>query len=474
MRWSRSRFLCLICFTLALIAPSTNALSLTLEEARHLLGRAGFTARPAEIDTYRTLDIQSAVERLLASHRGEPALALPDWIEDWRPPRKGQRSKSEKEALRKKLRGQALSMKAWWMAEMIQTPAPLTEVMTLFWHNHFTSGLRKVKAPALLWRQNLLLRRHAIGNFGELLRAMARDPAMLLYLDNARSRAAAPNENFARELLELFTLGEGHYGEADIKEVARAFTGWSLDRQSGTFMKRPRWHDDGLKRILGRRGRFDGDDVIDILLDHPATARHVVTKLWLSFVSETPDPDEVMRLAALFRQADYEIKPLLAALFVSDHFWARENRARLVKSPVDLIVGTLRLFDIAPPKTERLAMITRRLGQDLFDPPNVKGWPGGTAWITSDTLLLRQQIMARLTGAWHGDDEAPKRGAKMAAAFGRQIDRWAAGQTGAWQTASAITVLLLPSAPVDTEVLDPQTTAALVRQLLRDPVYQLK
>ncbi len=479
----------LLTFSLPLLAAGPG-LALTLDEARHLLARTGFGPSRADVEALAGLSRAEAVERLLSQARETPVTSLPDWYAGWKPPQRRSLDQAARQALRKQTIDQAVELKTWWMAEMLASPAPLTEVMTLFWHNHFTSGLRKVKAPALLLRQNLLLRRHALDNFGDLLRAVARDPAMLLYLDNARSRARAPNENFARELLELFTLGEGHYGEQDIKQVARAFTGWSLERETGEFVFRAAWHDRGPKKILDRVGNFDGEDVIGILLAHPRTASLIVEKLWRAFVSERPDPDEVARLAALFRTGGYEMRPLLRALFTSEAFWAADIRGRLIKSPVELIVGTLRLFEIEAGEGPRLMLLSRRLGQDLFEPPNVKGWPGGTAWITSDTLLLRQEILSRLTGAWGGkgdraarrkDDKASKKDRKserragaMARYLGRRLEAWIAGLEGPWQSAEAVTALTLALPPVDNTVLDRAPSGALLRQLLLDPVYQLK
>ncbi|WP_227010601.1 DUF1800 domain-containing protein [Pelagibius marinus] len=457
-------------------APSRPAAAqdapLNTAGARPLLARRGFAAPPGGVGTPAGLGRDAAVVALL-SGAGERAVTPPPaWVADWTPPRVKQMSETQRLALRATLRDEAAELKTWWLREMLETPTPITEVMTLFWHSHFTSSLEKVKAPALLYRQNVLLRRHALGNFAELLRAVARDPAMLIYLDNARSRRQAPNENFARELMELFTLGEGHYTEADLKEAARAFTGWSLDPDSGEFTFRPRWHDGGEKRILGRRGAFDGDDVVGLLLARPETAELIVTKLWRAFISETPDPAEVRRLAAVFRDAGYEIKPLLAALFTSEAFWAEENRGRLVKSPVDFVVGSLRLFDLPVREDRDLAWMVRRLGQDLFDPPDVKGWPGGTHWITGATLLDRQALIARVTGA--AENAAMTKtgaGQNRRAAF---FDRWAAQLPEDWQDARAVTLLVLAVPPVDVQVLDRRASGALVRSLLADPAYHVK
>ena len=472
-----SRLLVLPLFLAVLLLPAAAG-ALTREEARHLLVRGGFAAEPAEIATLEPLSRAQAVERLLREAGNAARTPAPAWTVGWTPPRLRDLSSEERRLLRRQNRERGLELKGWWMREMATSPAPLTEVMTLFWHNHFTSSLRKVKAPVLLYRQNVLFREEALGNFARLLHAVARDPAMLVYLDGARSRKDAPNENFARELFELFTLGEGHYREADVKDAARAFTGWSLERRSGTFHLRKGWHDGGDKMVLGHRGRFDGEDVIALLLDRPRTAAFVVEKLWRAFVSETPEPAEVQRLAKLFREAGYEIKPLLAAVFTSEAFWAPENRGRLIKSPVDLLVGTVRLFDLPVEDYADLARLSRRLGQDLFDPPNVKGWPGGSDWITTASLLDRQALLARVTGGKaraamqnSAMQDAPSTGG---AGRARLFDAWVEGLPGEWQSAESVSLLLLAVPAVDLEILDLRASGAQVRQLLRDPAYQVK
>jgi uncharacterized protein (DUF1800 family) len=450
--------------------------ALDVAEATHLLARSGFAATPPEATALAGASRSDAVAVLLrkaaARAAAGPVTPLPAWHADWAPPRPQEMTPEARALLREATLQQALDLKAWWLREMRDTAAPLLEVMTLFWHSHFTSSLAKVKAPALLLRQNQLLRRHALGNFSTLLHKIARDPAMLLYLDNAHSRREEPNENFARELLELFTLGEGHYSEADIKATARAFTGWSVSLDTGDFVFRPRLHDSGAKTLLGRHGTFDGDDVIDVLLAQPQTAELIVSKLWRHFISEAPDLVEVKRLAELFRSSGYEILPLLQALFTSEAFWAEENRGRLVKSPVDFVVGSLRLFDLPVQREADLAWITRHLGQDLFDPPNVKGWPGGTAWITGTTLLDRQLLIARISGnLTSGMADGPGAGERRRAAF---FDRWVESLPAEWQSAEALTQLVLALPPVDSPVLDRRASGALLRSLIADPVYQLK
>ena len=388
-------------FALAFWLAAAPVLAATLgaDDARHLLARAGFGATPAEIEAYARLTREQAADRLLAgsSRSTSPSTPPPAWTAEPFAPR-GYRGMSPEErrlALRE-MNQKAFELQAWWLAEMLATPSPLTEKMTLFWHNHFVSSQRKVRSPQLMYRQNALLRRHALGNFGELLHAVARDPAMVIYLDNASNRKGTPNENFAREVMELFTLGEGRYGERDIKEAARAFTGWSVDPATGEFLFRANAHDDGEKTVLGRTGTFGGEAVLDILLAQPQTAEFIVVKLWREFVSPQPDPAEVKRIAAAFRDARYDIRVPVRALLVSDAFYAEASRGTLIKSPVELVVGTLRQFQFTTGDVLPFVIATNQLGQVLFAPPNVKGWPGGESWINSTTLLRRKAFLEQV------------------------------------------------------------------------------
>jgi len=381
-----------------LVAFASQAAAIGYDGARHLLNRTGFGATNAEIARYATLERAEAVDRLLAGARSEASVAPPDFLDAPfdRFYRVKNLSAEERMVVQRRLAQQSFALRAWWLREMIETPSPLTERMTLFWHNHFATSQQKVRSLQLMYRQNALLRRESLGNFATLLRAIGKDPAMLVYLDNAGNRRQAPNENFAREVMELFTLGEGGYTEHDVKEAARAFTGWSLDRETGEFTYRRMWHDYGEKTVLGRSGRLDGDDVIDVLLARPQTAGFVAAKVWREFVSPTPDAAEVSRWADVFRQSRYEVKPLLRAALMSDAFWAGANRGALVKSPVDLVVGTLRTFGIRPVDLRPAVFACAALGQNPFAPPNVKGWPGGDAWIDSATLLGRRQFVDRV------------------------------------------------------------------------------
>lgn len=326
----------------ALWSAAAHAAGMGYDDAKHLLSRTGFSPTEAEVETYAALSRTQAVDRLLAETGTVARTPPPGWVDEprLRLNRLKDLSDAEKQALLKQEIQRGIALRGWWYREMLTTPSPLTERMTLFWHNHFVSSQQKVKVAQLMYRQNVLLRSQALGNFGTLLHAAARDPAMVIYLDSASNRRGRPNENFAREVMELFTLGVGHYTEQDVKEAARAFTGWSLDRESGEFRFYRFLHDNGEKTVLGRSGDLGGDDVLDILLEQPATAEFIVAKLWREFVSPDPDPKEVAHLAGMFRANDYEIKPLLRALFLSDAFYAKENRAMLVKSPAELLVGT--------------------------------------------------------------------------------------------------------------------------------------
>jgi len=369
-------------------APAwASSAALGYDDARHLLARTGFGPTDSEIRAYVSMTREAAVDNLLRGAQTVATLPPPASATDTsplRPPRGDATAEERKAFVRAQVR-EGLALRAWWIDEMTVTRSPLTERMTLFWHNHFVSAQPKVRTTRLMYRQNATLRANALGNFGTLLHAIAKDPAMLVYLDGVRSRKAAPNENFAREVMELFTLGEGHYIEQDVKEAARAFTGWSLDRETGRYVFRPALHDYGVKTVLGRSGRFDGDDVLDILLARSETAEYVTAKLWREFVAADVDAAEVRRIATRFRESHYDIRVALREILTSDAFYAAGHRGVLVKSPVELVVGTLRVFELRPGQPLPFAIAAAGMGQNLFSPPNVKGWPGGETWINTTT-----------------------------------------------------------------------------------------
>ncbi len=376
---------------------ASNAVAMGFDDARHLLGRTSFAAQPSEIAAYAKLSRAAAVDELLAQTKRVASFPAPAWASRYERVFRQDMTQEERQAAQRREQVErGLELRAWWTAEMLSTPTPFTEKMTLFWHNHFATAQQKVRVASLMYRQNAMLRQYALGNFGAMLREVSKDPAMLIYLDGAQNRKGMPNENFAREVMELFTLGEGSYSERDIKEVARAFSGWSIDLDAGEFRFRRAQHDDGEKIIFGQRGKFNGDDVVTLLLRQQKTAEFIVGKLWIEFVSPEINRDEVGRIAKVFRDSGYEIKPTLRALLLSDAFWAANHRAVLVKSPVELVVGSLRQFRFEVEDPAPFAVIMRQLGQDLFGPPNVKGWPGGETWLNTTTLLARKSFLNRL------------------------------------------------------------------------------
>jgi uncharacterized protein (DUF1800 family) len=381
-----------------------------VEQAAHLLRRAGFGGTPEQIAFLAQLGRDRAVDYLVDYDAIEYTVPRPAIVAN--PPRApdGYRPADREERQRlagqiKRIEGLGLrEISAWWIQRMVGSPRPLEEKMVLFWHGHFTSGFREVKRSSMLGRQNEMFRRNATGNYRELLLDVSRDPAMLIYLNNNQNIDRKPNENYARELLELFTLGEGAYSEADIKAAARAFTGWSVDpRGAGRFVFSGRRHDWDEKTFLGETGHFDGTDIIDIVLKQPVAAEHLIRRLWLFMAGRDAPAEVVARLAPVFRERGYEIKPLLRAMLRLDAFYRDDVMFQQVRSPADLIVGTMRALEIAPEDCAAMSAAMRLMGQELFQPPNVKGWDGGLTWINTATLFNRYNLLGYMV---HG---TPKR-----------------------------------------------------------------
>jgi uncharacterized protein (DUF1800 family) len=405
-----ARWMCALCSAAVVLTVHASPAVLTADDARHLLGRSGFAPTPAEVEAITGQPAERVVTRLVAAAQlARPGQPPPTFVSAPPPlPANLLKTRDEQAAVREQQFREGLELKTWWMHEMVISPTPLAERMTLFWHNHFATSQQKVVRSQAMWAQHQTLRAHALGDFRTLLHAMARDPAMLVYLDGANSRKDAPNENFAREVMELFTLGEatqaaqglGGYTEPDIREAARAFTGWSVDRRDFTFLNRPAFHDTGTKTLFGRTGAFDGDAVLDLLLAQPAAARFVVGKLWKEFVSPAPagaaEQREFDAIAARFRDSGYDTGVAVRGLLLSDAFWAPSNRGALVKSPIDLVVGTVRQFGFGATELVPFVVKAAQLGQNLLAPPNVKGWPGYTQWIDATTLLERKRFTEQL------------------------------------------------------------------------------
>lgn len=370
--------------------------------AGHLLNRAGFGASPPEIREFAALSPGEAVDRLVEFSAIPESIDPPAWATATdaaaRPNRRELRALSEEERQkrqqeeRQRQQQRLFELRAWWLRRMSATRRPLQEKLALFWHGHFATGFEKVRFAYPLYLQNQTFRRLAAGNFEALVVAVAQDPAMLLYLDNAESKPAQPNENFARELMELFTMGEGTYSEADIKNAARAFCGWTLHPDEFRFVDLPSRKDRGGKNILGQTGNLGGEDAIRIILQQRAAAPFICRKLWSFFAYDDPEPELVERLAAEFTKHRLELKPLLRSMFRSRAFYSRRAVRTQIKSPTQWLITAARTMQADLPPDESAVGMVALLGQELFAPPNVKGWPGGYTWITADTLLKRYNL----------------------------------------------------------------------------------
>ncbi len=373
-----------------------------LAKAAHLLNRAGFGAAPAEIEKLHEVGFDAAVNTLLDAPDDSAAFPKPDWAEPQDleaeqrmlrnlPPeeRAGKMQKVQMDRMQ-----QIFGLVRWWLGRMRGSPNQLREKLTLFWHGHFTTSLEKVRAPYGLWQQNETLRQNALGNFGTMTKAIARDPAMILYLDTQQNHKSHPNENFARELMELFTLGIGNYTEEDIQQAARTFTCYKINPRTMSFQLVDFERDDGEKKFLGRTGNFTADDVIDMILEKPACAKYIARKIWTYLAYEDPAPAILDPLAETFRDHHYEIRPLVEEILRSAEFYSSRSLRSQVKSPVQWMVQTARQLEIQLPPAQLSVNTLRSLGQMPFLPPNVKGWDGGRAWINASTLLLRYNLAA--------------------------------------------------------------------------------
>lgn len=357
-----------------------SAAPLDLRSASHLFRRAGFAANHQELSAAVQAGGSATLRRLLTAGADAKTAAFDAEMDSF--------------AKLTLAGGNPVALSGWWLHRMRFTPAPLLEKMTLFWHGHFATSAAKVTDGELIYRQNQLFRRHALGSFAELVRGVSRDPAMLIYLDSKTNRKNHPNENFAREVMELFCLGLGAYTERDIQELARCFTGWEL--LDDEFAFNPHQHDFGSKTVLGKTGRFDGNDGLQIILDHPATARFICRKLVRFFASDDDLPDDwIAPLAETFRTGGLQIAPVVEQILSSRFFFSELARARKIRSPVELAVGWLRALDSGANFVELTSKLGE-LGQQVFFPPNVKGWAGGRAWIDSSTLLGRANLMRSL------------------------------------------------------------------------------
>ncbi len=366
----------------------------SLSDAAHLLRRAGFGGSSQEIATYAKLGVELAVERLLYTSSDDGTENNPFDLEQLFLERQ-----EKNEGI-----GAGTGLYGWWLHKLIYTNQPLKEKLTLFWHGHFATELSKVENPFAMQLQNQTLRRLGLGKFETLVQAISKDPAMLRYLDNNRNVKGKPNENYARELMELFTLGvNGGYSETDVQESARAFTGWTLSNANPQNPKdnakyiNPQYvfnknqFDTGEKTYLGQRGTWTGEDIVRLAVAHPSSAKFIITKLWNFFVDDAISDADLETLTQVWQESNGEIAALLRRILTSQVFYSNKSRYALVKSPAEYVVGTLRRLEVKATPEQCLGAYSamQNMGQRLFNPPNVKGWDGGTTWVSDSSLLSR-------------------------------------------------------------------------------------
>jgi uncharacterized protein (DUF1800 family) len=393
--------------------------------AAHLANRAGFGGKPHEIEQLVEAGPDKAVDWFVDYEKQPDNTTEPDWAKagvkgemsrfaELQKLRKQEQASNLTDDQRKEIADKRLQLnrerqreqvthliefRGDWLRRMATTKRPLQEKLTLFWHGHFATSAQKVQVAYFMWRQIQTFREHASGNWLQMLDAVAKDPAMLIWLDQAQSRREHPNENFARELMELFALGEGHYTEKDVTEAARALTGFTLNRFEGKFDYRPFMHDNGTKTVLGKTGNLDGNDVLEIVATQQQSYRFISAKLWRFFASENVDPKLIDALAEELHKNDGNFKPLLRTMFRSREFYAPDVIRTQVKSPVQWLVSSVRWLDREMPPGIVAGQIIKSMGQDLLVPPNVKGWDGGLSWITTNNLLTRYNQAALLVMA---------------------------------------------------------------------------
>lgn len=359
----------------AQLAPAK--LTWNRRHALHLLWRTGFGASAKDVDQAVEAGLDQTVDRLLLLQPESAAFQAADKL-------------LKQAALDSE---NILDLKTWWLHRCLLSANPLVEKLTLLWHNHFATSHAKVDSVALMLTQNELLRHESLGNFRRVLPGISKDVAMLVWLDSNANRKRHPNENFARELMELFSLGVGNYTERDIQEAARAFTGWHV--RNNEFWMNSVQHDFGSKTVFGQTGNLDGADVVELCLKQDACPRFLAFKLLRQFVVQQPSVEQIAALASRIRHHDFEWRPVLSELFRSEMFFAPEHRHALIKGPIDLVLGAIRSLD-GKAQLQNVARLCAELGQSPFEPPTVKGWDGGRLWISSTTLIQRANFATNL------------------------------------------------------------------------------
>ena len=374
--------------------------------AAHLMNRAGFGGSPQDIENLRQMGLPKAVSWFVDYEAIPDKTPAPDWSqldpqllatrEAIRNAADPQTRQMLQQQQNQEENSQMADLRYWWIRRMALGPRPFQEKMTLFWHGHFATSFEKVRTPYFLWLQNETLRQHATGNFNELLIAASEDPAMLLYLDGANSHKDKPNENFAREVMELFTLGEGNYTEQDIQQAAKAYTGWGFSKDRLHYAYHPNNHDPGSKTVFGQTGDFTGEDVLNMICDQLQCARFITKGLWRFFAQDQPPQPIVDALADHFHSSKMDLKQLMRTIFSSREFYAPDVIRSQIKSPVQWLLSCTHQLQAPLPTQPMTLVMLRQLGQELFQPPNVKGWDGGIAWITTNNLLDRYNYAAAL------------------------------------------------------------------------------
>ena len=375
-------------------------LSINQKKNQHLLWRAGFGPGIGNVKDLSSISQKKLFEQLLRSSAKTPAKidGVPNFLADMYNQAGGEMkpdnlNKEQKQMIRQQSRDGIKKLNTTWLNEMVNGEDQLREKMAFFWHGHFACRIVNI-----FFQEQLLdtVRTNALGNFGDLLKEVSKSAAMLSFLNNQQNKKQHPNENFAREVMELFTLGRGNYTENDIKEGARAFTGWGFNLK-GDFMDRPFQHDTGTKTFLGQTGNFNGDDILNILLEQKQTAKFITKKIYKYFVNEKVDDSKVEFLAARFYKSNYDIKGLLTDIYTSEWFYDDKNIGTKIKSPVELIAGVRRMVPMQIENEDVQLVLEKATNQVLFYPPNVAGWPGGKTWIDSSSLMLRLRIPQLLT-----------------------------------------------------------------------------
>jgi uncharacterized protein (DUF1800 family) len=366
-------------------------MALTQQKVQHLYWRAGFGLLPKDIAASSSQTISNLVEQIFKKSRQLKPIQVVSQSDMVTKKDLKNLSRDEKKELAKKMRELVKDLNVAWIDQITHTEAFFLEKMTIFWHNHFACYVKNAYAVQI---QNNTLRKYALGNFKDLLLAVSKDPAMLQYLNNQQNVKKSPNENFAREVLELFTIGRGNYSEKDVKEAARAFTGWGFNEDL-KFVSREILHDNGEKTFMGKSGNFKGEDILDIVLENPKTALFITKKVYRFFVNEnikTSDNQIIEKLAKQFFASNYDILDLMKTIFTSDWFYDEKNIGCQIKSPVELLVGFKKTFQVEFNNEKADLFVQKALGQLLLYPPNVAGWAGGKNWIDSSTLLFRLRL----------------------------------------------------------------------------------